>query len=164
MPAEKVWHFIQWCHYLALSLWVGGIALLSGVVAPAVHRSMASRVVAGEIVAKVLRRLNIIEIACCFVLLATSFLSFRFITIQKNILWLMIVMVLLMGGLTGFYSFYLAPQMASIKASVSTLDSLSENHPSKIQFNQMHRLYVILMSLNLILGLVVLYSSVIVLR
>ena len=72
MSAQLVWQFLQWIHYLALSLWVGGIVFLSAIAAPSAHQSMASKAVAGEIVGKMLRRFNNIELSCCFILVVTS--------------------------------------------------------------------------------------------
>ncbi len=164
MSANGIWYFIQWLHYLALSLWVGGITFLSAVAAPSAHRSMASRTIAGQIVGKMLRRLNIIEIICCILLLATSFLSFRFVRDRQHWIWYLMLAVLLMGTLTAFYSFYLTPRLDAVKTSVPTFDSLSQDHPSKIEFHRLHKLYVKLMSLNLVLGLLVLYGSVIILK
>ena len=164
MSASGIWYFIQWLHYLALSLWVGGITFLCAVAAPSVHHSMVSRAVAGQVVAKMLKRLNVIEIACCFLLIVTSVLSFRFIHQKQNGLWYLIVFILSMGLLTAFYSFYLTPKLEAIKEKVPTLDSLSADHPSKVEFNRLHQLYVKLMSLNLVIGLFVLYGSVVVLR
>lgn len=159
-----LWNFIQWLHYLALSLWIGGIVFLSAGVAPSVHSSVASRAVAGQIVGKALKRLNMIELGACAFLIVTCFLAFRFVQNKQGWIWILILLVLLMGAITSFYSFQLAPKMEAIKQSVPTLDTLSAEHPSKVEFNHMHQLYVRLMVVNLILGLVVLYGSVVVFK
>jgi uncharacterized membrane protein len=164
MSTSGVWYFTQWFHYLALSLWIGGITFLSAVAAPAAHRSIASRAVAGQIVGTILKRLNILEILCFLILVTTSFFSFRFIREKQNCLWYLILVILVMGILTLFYSFYLTPKLEAVKASVPTFDSLSPDHAAKIEFNRLHKLYVQLMSLNLVLGLAVLYGSVVVLK
>ena len=54
--------------------------------------------------------------------------------------------------------------MESLKEKISTLDALSANNAAKIEFGRLHKIYVRLMSLNLLLGLAVLYLSVIILR
>ncbi len=165
MSPRLVWDVIQWFHFLSLSLWIGGITFLSAIVAPSVHHSVVSRAVAGEIVGHVLRRLNKLEIFCFLILIATSFLSFRFIQAQnKTSLWIVIAVILGMGTVTSVYSFRIAPLMATIKENVPTLDTLSEDNPSKMQFKRLHRLYVLMMSGNLILGLCVLYASIRILR
>ena len=164
MPGSGVWHLILWIHYLALSLWIGGIIFLSGVVAPTAHHSMASRALAGEIVSKILKRLNRIELISCSLLLTTSFSSYRFIKTSEQSLCYLILAIGAMGLLTSFYTFYLTPRMESIKETIPTIDAVSSSHASKIEFDRLHRIYVKLMSLNLVLGLFVLYGSVVVLK
>ena len=164
MPVNGVWHFILWLHYLALSLWIGGITFLCAAAAPAAHTSMASKAVAGEIVGKILHRLNRIELAACLILLGTSFSAFRFIHVYAQGLSFLILLILLMGLLTFFYAFHLTGRMNSLKEKIPTLGALSANHAAKIEFDRLHRIYVRLMSLNLVLGLVVLYGSVVILK
>jgi hypothetical protein len=164
MSAESVWNFIQWVHYLALSLWIGGIAFLSGIAAPAAFRSMASRTVAGEIVGKMLKQLNHLELICVMILLVTCFSAFQFVIDHKNKIWLLISILIFMGMITSFYSFHLSPQMQSLKEGTPTFDSLSKDNPIRAEFNRMHRLYVMLMGLNLLLGAGVLYGSVVVFK
>ncbi len=163
MLASGIWNFIQWIHYLALSLWIGGITFVS-IAAPAIHHSMASRAVAGQIVGKILKRLNPIEITCALILLATSFSSFHFVHAKEEWLFYLIAVILLMGFLSAFYAFHLTPRLESLKEQIPTLDALSSAHAAKIEFDRLHQIYVKLMTLNLALGLVVLYGSVVVLK
>ncbi len=164
MSTDGVWYFIQWFHYLALSLWIGSITFFSAVAAPSIHRSMTSRALAGELVGTMLRRLNVIEIGCCLFLLATSFLSLRFLRERQSWVWYLILVILLMGLLTSFYTFHLTPKMEAVKEKVPGFDTLAKDHPAKVEFNRLHRLYVQLMSLNLVIGLGVLYFSVVIFK
>ncbi len=163
MLAAGLWYFIQWLHYLALALWIGGIAFIS-VAAPAAHGSMASKAVAGEIVGKILKRLNTIEFFCFFILAMTLLLSFRFVRQHQERLGVLLVILLVMGLLASFYAFYLTPRMQSLKEQIPTLDALSTNNTVKAEFDRLHTIYVRLMSLNLVLGLSLLYGSVVVLK
>lgn len=163
MLASGIWHFIQWIHYLALSLWIGGITFVS-LAAPAIHGSMASKAVAGQIVGRILKRLNPVEITCALVLLATSFCSFRFVRGKEPWLMGLIAVIVLMGLMTSFYTFHLTPRMESLKEQIPTLDALSSTHAAKKEFDRLHRIYVKLMTLNLALGLLALYGSVVVLK
>ncbi len=164
MPASGVWNFLQWVHYLALVLWAGGITFLAGIAAPAIHRSMASRAVAGEIVGTMLRRFNILEIICALVLLVTSLFARHFIFERKSWLLAIVLMVMTMGILTSVYSFHLTPRMQALKEKIPTLDALSASNPVKLEFDHLHTVYVKLMSFNLVLGLAVLYGSVVIFR
>ena len=163
MPATGVWNFILWLHYLALSLWMGGITFLSAIAAPSTHGSVASRAIAGEIVGRMLKRFNTMELTCALLLLVTSISSFRFV-MRKESLWILIVAILVMGVFTSFYTFHLTPQMDSIKEKNPTLSTLSKDHPAKVEFDKLHHLYVRLMSLNLVIGIAALYGSVVILK
>ena len=163
MAAGGVWYWIQWLHYLALSLWVGGITFLAAVAAPAAHRSLISRAVAGEIVGHILKRLNLVELACAATLLGTTANAFWFVSADRYPrLWVLTAVISMMGLLTFYYRFFLTPRLESLKEKIPTLDTLSATHPSKFEFDRLHRIYVQLMSLNLILGLALLYGSVVV--
>ena len=164
MPASGVWNFLMWLHYLAIVLWAGGITFLAGIAAPAIHRSMASRAVAGEIVGTMLRRFNILEIICCLILLVTTLSARNFSLERKSWLWIMALIIVVMGISTSFYSFHLAPRMHALKEKVPTLEALSEGNPVKVEFDHLHKVYVKLMSLNLVLGLTVLYFSVLIFK
>src|SRR5437016_4332836 len=114
MPASCVWNFILWIHYLALSLWIGGITFLSAIAAPSAHRSMASRAIAGEIVGSMLKRFNWVEMVCCLILITTCASAFRFVAEHKQRLWILIAILVLMGLSTYFYAFSVTPQMDAI--------------------------------------------------
>lgn len=164
MPAQAVWHFIQWLHYLALSVWIGSITFLSAVAAPSVHRSMASRALAGEIVRAMLKRMNTIELTCGLLLIVTTFSALRFVTENRAWLAAIVAVILLMALLTSFYAFQTAPKMEAIKDRTPALQELSANQEDKAEFDRLHKLYVRLMGLNLLLGLCALYGSVVVLK
>ena len=166
MPASGVWNFLLWLHYLALGVWIGGITFLSAIAAPSVHRSMVSRPVAGDLVGVMLRRFNRVEMTCCLLLMVTTFFSRRFLQFEKGWGWvlLLIVTIALMGILTTYYTYYIDPRMHQIRTLTPTLDSLSAENPARKEFDRLHRLYVRLMSLNLALGLAVLYGSVVIFK
>lgn len=163
MLPSGIWNFILWIHYLALSLWIGGITFIS-ISAPAIHGSMASKAVAGQIVGRILKRLNSVEIACTLILLTTSLCAYRFVRGKEQWLGYLILVILLMGLLSAFYTFHLTPRLESLKEQIPTLDALSSTHAAKIEFDRLHRIYVKLMTLNLALGLAVLYGSVVILK
>lgn len=54
--------------------------------------------------------------------------------------------------------------MRALKEKVPTLDALSTGNPIKLEFDHLHKVYVKLMSFNMVLGLAVLYGSVVVFR
>ena len=164
MPESGIWHFIQWLHYLALCLWIGGVTFLAGIVAPVVHHSLGSKALAGEIVGKILKRLNAVELGAWLILMFTTSSAFHFIRGTPLLLGYLLILLTPMGALAGFYIFYLTSRMTSIKQHIPPLEMSTEGHAAKIEFDRLHRLYVKLMSLNLVLGMLVLYVSVVVLK
>jgi uncharacterized membrane protein len=163
MPAEGVWNFLLWLHYLALAVWIGGIVMIAAVAIPSAHRSMASKTVAAEIVRSTLKKLNTVEMTCCLLLIVTTVSSFRFIQNQK-LVYELIFGVGLMGVVTIIYAFQLTPRLEQLRENVPTLDTLSESNPSRKEFSRLHKWYVRLMSFNLVLGLALLYGSVVILK
>lgn len=156
-----IWDWIRWVHYLALALWIGGIFFLSAAVAPSVHSSMAAKAVAGQIVAKTLKRLNTLEIMCSLLLIATLILSRRFVaaSVPLNVL---LGLVLLMGILACFYAFILTPKMERLRLTPG-FETQTDDQDMKREFRSLHRLYTRLMAFNLVLGVVVLYGSIVLL-
>ena len=122
---------------------------------------MASKSVAGEIVGKMLKKFNSVELTSCLILIVTSFSALRFIQLRKEWCWALLAVILLMGCITSFYAFYLSPQLNAIKEQTPLVSTLSEGHSAKVRFERLHRLFVRLMGLNLVLALGVLYGSVV---
>ena len=127
---------------------------------------MVSRPVAGEIVGVMLRRFNRVELTCCLLMLVTSFSSRRFLQFQDG--WtsvlILVFIIVCMGVMAIYYAYYLDPRMHQIRMNIPTLDSLSDKNPARMEFNRLHKLYVRLISLNLVLGLAVLYGSVVIFK
>lgn len=164
MPTTGLWHMILWLHYLALGIWTGSIIFFATVVASNIHHSIVSKAVAGETVGQILKRLNVLEISCAGVLVFTTLSSFHFVNGgREQGLFYLAADIVLMGIMTLFYSCHLTPRMDQIKAKIPTLDVLPDSHAAKGEFNRLHKLYVKLMSLNLALGLLALYLSVVLL-
>jgi len=164
MSTSGLWHLIKWIHFLALALWIGGIVFLAVIAAPAIHGSMASKAMAGEIVGRILRRLNAVELAAWLVLILTLLAAHQFIPGRSRMLSYLLLGVFLMGLVTAFYAFSLTPKMRALKEKVPALEMLGPDHTVKQEFDRLHHLYVKLMSLNLVLGMGVLYGSVVIFK
>jgi len=63
---------ILWIHYAAFSVWIGGIATVVFVAILACHKSMAMKVVAGEIVSRMLKGLNRAKLGSCIFFLGNT--------------------------------------------------------------------------------------------
>ncbi len=122
---------------------------------------MAAKAVAGQIVAKTLKRLNTLEIMCCLLLIATLVLSRRFVE-ASTALHALLAVVVLMGVLTCFYAFRVTPKMEHLRLTPG-FETQTDDQDMKREFRSLHRVYVRLMSLNLVLGTAVLYGSIVLL-
>lgn len=118
---------------------------------------------AGEIVGKVLAKLNRIEIVCFSVLLGTLSSALHFAGYNRETLGLFGA-VAVMGVLTFFYAFQLTPKMRELREGTPGFYDLNPEHPVKKEFGKLHRFYVRLMSMNFLLGLGVFYVSLSVLH
>ncbi|MBI3306977.1 MAG: DUF4149 domain-containing protein [Candidatus Omnitrophica bacterium] len=164
MPTSGVWHLILWIHYLALAFWIGGITFFAAAVAPVIHRSMIAKALVGDVISKTLKRLNIIELTACLTLLATTISASHFSRGHDRYLNSLILLEITMGLTTLFYTYLLAPRMEALRDKIPTLDMLSSNQAVKIEYDRLHKIYVRLMSLNLALGMILLYASVAILK
>lgn len=160
---EYLWVLIRIVFFFFISLWIGGIFFLFGVAAPAVHRSMASKVIAGEIVSGMLKRFHTVELTCCLFMLSSLILSVRFVSADRGCLGWLTAGVFCMGCLTCLYAFRLASSMDRLKETVPSLASLQDSHPDKSLFIRLHRAYVRLMAFNAFLGIAVLSAAVVLL-
>lgn len=164
MPTSGLWNLILWIHYLALVLWIGGITFFAAVTAPVIHRSMMAKAVVGDVVSKILKRLNVIEITACLTLIATTLAAYHFSRGHDRELYYLILVEITMGLTALFYAYVLAPRMESLREKIPTLDMLSSGHAAKMEYERLHKIYVRLMSLNLALGMILLYASVAILK
>jgi len=126
---------IRAAYFAALALWVGGLATISFVVAPTAFQQ--ERPVAGRIVGATLRRFGTVEIACGIVVLGSSLLM------RRGGRWEKIVRPAFGGAmlaLTLSYVGWVYPEAAAAR------DLLPE------RFASLHRLSVILVAGNILLG------------
>lgn len=146
-------------YFLALALWVGGIAALSWVAAPAVFKTAPSRPVAGEIFGSVLRAFGYVEMACAAVL-AVSAIVLGWRSPEEG--WIKatrLVLVGLMVALLMTYALGVHPAMAQERARVADFAARAEGDPARARFDRLHRWSVRLVGTNLLIGIALLVFS-----
>lgn len=151
MSAQDAWHLILWVHFISAALWAGGIFFAAVIAAPAVNRSMASRALAKQILSQIFRRLHYVEFMCCFLLLATTISSPRFIPGNSEVIWKLIACITAMGIVTLYYTFSITPRLEA-----------SSGVPEKPEFDSLYKRYVGCLALNQALALVLIYQSVVI--
>ena len=120
---------------LALSLWVGGIALYTFVVTPVIFRTQG-RDAAGKIVGAIFPwyfRYNLVLIGTA--LLARIFAGEAFHGARQWAGTFLIVSALL---LTGYQAFGLTPRMEEVKRSVTSFETVPPEDPARREFSRLH--------------------------
>jgi uncharacterized membrane protein len=129
--------------FLSLALWTGGLATISFVLAPTAFQVAPSREVAGQIVGASLRKFAWIELACAAVGAAAAAL----IAIRTRRGRFAAIAVFVMGALTTYYAFQVYPAAAAARGT------------DPAAFAQWHRISVILVATNILLGTAALVCS-----
>ena len=140
---------------IALALWTGGIAFLSFGTAPVAFRVLDSPQTAGKVVGEALHRLNRIEIVCALVLVIALGLEFALVGVRSNVHVIRAVVVVMMALLMLTYTYWVSPQLVDLRERGTEGDE-----GLKSQFDALHKLYVRMMALNLLLGLGAIFLSV----
>jgi hypothetical protein len=146
--------------FLCLGIWVGGICLLSFVVAPGAFSLMPNQDLAAEIVRFTLSRLHLIGIGAGVVYLIAAFLRHSsFASFAR----LVIAVVVLMIVLTALSQFVVSAHMVQLRhqmeAQSGSVAQIPANDPLRQQFDQYHHYSVWIEGAVLLLGIVATYLT-----
>jgi hypothetical protein len=120
---------------LALSLWVGGIALFTFVVTPVIFRTQG-REAAGKIVGAVFPlyfRYGLL--LGCIALVARMFAGEAFHGVRQ---WAGTFLIVTALFLTGYQAFGLTPRMERAKQSVPSFETAPADDPARKEFSRLH--------------------------
>ncbi len=148
---------------LALVLWVGGLAVLTLIVAPAVFQTAPSRESAGRTFGLILQRFNRLGWACGLAILVAGPLRYagRFSQELYAAEFTRYLLGLLMLGLSLYTGLVLARRIERLRGEMGVgIDQLVKDDPRRVEFNRQHGQSMALTAFNLLLGLaaVVLYG------
>jgi uncharacterized membrane protein len=125
--------------FLSLSLWLGGDAFLSFVVAPGAFSILGNRDAAGLMVGYSLARLHFAGIFLGLIFLLARLLRTRdfgsFTTIAA-------LCVVLMVVLTAASQFTVSNRMGRLKKQMVSVQNTPENDPLRVEFNRLHHISV----------------------
>lgn len=140
---------------LALSLWVGGLSLVSFIVAPAVFGFMETRKSAGDLFGIILDGTDRILMMCIILLVGTSLAKFFIWERAWNLVYaIRYGAIFVMCGIALYTSFSLTPRLKALKSKIRDLRAESIE---KSQFDSLHKLSVRYSGSCLILGLVAMF-------
>jgi uncharacterized membrane protein len=141
---------LRWIEFLSLSLWLGGGAFLSFVVAPGAFTLLGNRDAAGMMVGYALARLHYagIFLGCLFLIarLARTRDFGSFTTAAA-------LCVVLMVVLTAASQFTVSNRMEQLKRQMVSVQNTPENDPQRVEFNRLHHRSVAFEGAVLLLGL-----------
>lgn len=140
---------------LALTIWVGGMASLSLIAAPAIFQTAPSRESAGKIFGLILKRLHPVMYVCGAAILIAGLMrwagSFNHRLNASEITRYTIAVLML--GLALYSGLVISHKLDRLRERMPAgIDRVAKDDPRRVEFNSFHRLSTTLMAFNLLLG------------
>jgi len=141
---------------IAITIWVGGMAALAFIAAPAVFQSEPSREKAGKMFGLMLKRFHWVAYGCGLAILIAAALrwagSFNHrLGASEVTRYVMAALMLLLALYSGLG---ISRKLDSLREQIpGGIDRVSKDDPRRVAFNNLHRLSTTLMAFNLLLGL-----------
>jgi hypothetical protein len=154
---------LRYLYILALVVWLGGMVVAGGVVAPSVFgvlqewNPQEGRVLAGRVFGEVLQRLYWLGYAMAGVMFVSLTLH-RLLGSRPIKYGVRAVILAFMVGCTLYADYQVNPQVATIQARVAgPVSMLPAGDPIREEFNRLHGLANVLLSLTVAGGLALLF-------
>lgn len=156
---------IRYLALAALVVWLGGMMVLGLLVAPSTFGVLQTsapdpaggRMLAGAVFGEILRRFHLLAYACGGVLLVCLFMM-KFIGPPPRAFVARAAIVALMLALAVYSGVPLSREIAALQAQVSgPISALPQTDARRARFDRLHSLSTTLMTINMGLGLVLLY-------
>lgn len=148
--------------WISTSLWVGGLVILSFLVAPVLFKSLGSRSQAGQAFGAILRAFSWVELPCAIVALLSAAGLLWQSEARLWTQWAQIGVLLLMTVLAGFHDGYVLPAAHELRRSITHFDAepaTTEEKAARERFERLHRLSVSIYGVNIVLGLILVAGS-----
>jgi uncharacterized membrane protein len=143
--------------FLSLSLWLGGGAFLSFVVAPGAFASLGNRDAAGLLVGYSLARLHFAGIFLGILFLVMRLARTRdFASFAKAAALCVVLMVLL----TAASQFTVSNRLENLKEQMVSVQNTPETDPRRVEFNRLHHISVAYEGAVLLLGFAAMFLLV----
>ena len=139
---------------LALAVWLGSMVFFAAV-APTAFSVLPTRELAGNVVNGTMRTLQTIAYVAGGVALAALLLrlplerGLKMITIMKAAIVSFMLFISIFAGVA------IAAPMAEMRSRIGTIDKLPEDDPQRVRFNQLHKVSVMLMGVNMLAAIAV---------
>ena len=155
--------FLRYLYILALVVWLGGMVVAGGVAAPAIFavldawNPVEGRVLAGRVFGEVLQRLYWLGYAMAGVMFVSLTLH-RLLGSRPIKYGVRAIILALMMTFTLVADYHVGPRVAAVQARVSgAVSALPADDPNRVEFNRLHGLANMLLSLTVAGGLALLF-------
>jgi Domain of unknown function (DUF4149) len=154
---------VRYVALIALVVWLGGMVVLGFVVAPStfrvlqVHHGAAGRVLAGAVFGDILRQFYILAYVCGGLTLL-SLIVMKLLGPPPRAFPLRAAIVALMLANAVYAGVPVSREIAAIQSQVTgPMNQLPDGDPRRVRFDRLHATSTTLMTVNMLLGLVLLY-------
>ena len=139
---------LRFLETLLVCVWLGGITILSGLVAPTLFAKMPTRAQAGEMFGHILTRFYCLETGLAVLLIMLAMLRWKYLAAPMGPTMARVVLVALMLGATLTAQFYLRPHLKELRTKIGNFESVPADDPNRILFGKLHQQSVMLMGFN----------------
>jgi hypothetical protein len=154
---------LRYAALLALVVWVGGLLVLGGIVAPSIFETLAarqiaeSRMVAGAVFGAILRKFSILSLVAGGALLLTLVVR-AVLGPRPRRLALRIVLLVLMIAATAYAALLVMPRIDALQHTIGRApSSLPETDVRRVEFGRLHALSTGLQLVPILGGLSLMY-------
>ena len=154
---------VRYIALIALVVWLGGMILLGLLVAPSTfrvlqnHEAAAGRVLAGAVFGDILRQFYVLAYICGGLILS-SLIIMKLVGPPPRAFPVRAAIVVLMLTLAFYAGVPVSRGIAQIQSQVAgAMNQLPESDPRRVRFDRLHATSTTLMTVNIVLGLVLLY-------
>jgi hypothetical protein len=154
---------VRYAALAALVVWLGGMVVLGLLVAPSTFRVLqaydpvAGRVLAGALFGTILRQFHLLAYVCGSVILL-SLLTLKLVGPPPRAFPVRAAIVVVMLAVAVYSGVPVTREIVQIQSQVSgPMNKLPETDPRRIRFDRLHALSTTLMTINMALGLVLLF-------
>ena len=159
MHNETTMAVLRYLMLLSLIVWMGGIIFFAAVVTRTAFSVLPTHHLAGNVVNRSLASLHWMGLVSGVVFLVSSLIYSRLHDGSPHPLSWRHILICAMLLLTLTSQFGVSPRMASLRASMGDMDTVSATDPARVEFNALHGWSTRLESGVLLLGLVVVYLT-----
>ncbi len=140
---------------IAITCWVGGMAALAFIAAPAIFKTAVSREQAGKIFGLILKRFHPVMYSCGAAILIAGLMrwagAFNHFLYASEITRYSVAALML--GIALYSGLFVSRRLDRLRARMPAgVDHTPKNDPRRVEFNNLHRISTTLMAFNLLLG------------